>query len=272
MLFIFVIASIYDLQIMNLFANLIKINYLKYLSIFYHQSGFTELYIAFGLALFVIAEYLYFYLQKEKRIDRDFWLWLTILSFVIIWVFLMYLKTKKSWEFNYWITTDEGEKIQYNIKKLIGVKEFRIILIIIVSYQFFLFSGILLYIKLVFVKKPFFYEKQYWIISLKVLIYFFIVYGLVASIKIIMGKDYYVGIGQVLQNRVDFYAEKYGTNIIFNPNWITFPDGYQPWWTFNGLIGDPDGLNWAIDKILIVMHFLQDIWLNWEYVSSALFI
>lgn len=145
---------------MNLFANLIKIDYLKYLSVFYHQAGFTELYIAFGLAIFIIVEYVYFYLQKEKGIDKEFWSWFTVITFIVIWMFLMYLKTKKSWEFNYWITTDEGEKIQYNIKKLIGVKEFRVVLSIVVSYQFILFIGILLYIKLVFVKKPFFYKKN----------------------------------------------------------------------------------------------------------------
>ncbi|AUB31951.1 phosphatase PAP2 family protein [Spiroplasma floricola 23-6] len=233
---------------MDIFSKIMKIDFLKYISIFYHELGFTELYIIFILVTIIILDYVWFYLQNTKKMKKEIFSWITICFFIIVWITLMFFKFYKKWKFNYWVDIEGKGQLKYNIAKLLSPSEYRTILVLIFSYQFIILIAILMYYKLVFSKKKNFYEEQYWKISVKILMYFFITYGLVGTVKVCMGRDYYRGMEYVIYNRIDIYYEKTGDWIIFNPKWVTTPE-YQPWWNFNGLIGNPQSINWSLDQL-----------------------
>ncbi|ATZ20905.1 hypothetical protein MCOLE_v1c03910 [Mesoplasma coleopterae] len=248
-LFFFIFSSFYDYEIMEIFAQLLKIDFLKYPSIYYLQSGYTDLYIVFALIAFIIIEYILINLNKKKGVDKDFWSWIFFVLILITWFIFMFLKVSSSWKFNMTVETIEGNILKFNIKKFISAKDFRILLVIIVILQFFILISVLLYAKLVWFKKPFFYENKYWVKCIQLIVFFFLAYGLVGSLKILMGRDYYNSIEAVLKERVNMFEDKYGIAIKFNPNWIKSPDGFQPWWIFNGLIGNPNKIDWSLEKL-----------------------
>ncbi|AHI52629.1 phosphatase PAP2 family protein [Spiroplasma culicicola] len=245
----FIIGSVYDFEIMEIFAHGIKFDLLKYISIFNLESGYTELYIAFILAGFIILEYTIYYKRKNKGINEKNSPVAIIFGLVLIWILLMTLKTYRKWEFDFWVETKEGLSIQFSLTKMLTATEYRSILVCVIIYQFILLLAVLLYAKLVFFKKPDFYEKQYWKISIKVIVYFFIAYGLVGTMKIVMGRDYYSGMEKVVNDRIELYESMTGVKLELTDDLITSPEGYQPWWTFNGLIGNPDKITWTFDKL-----------------------
>ncbi|AGY41466.1 putative prolipoprotein [Mesoplasma florum W37] len=248
-LFFFIFSSFYDYEIMELFSKLLKFDFFTYFACFYHQSGYTDLYVVFALIFFIFIEYALIKIKNNRDIDKDFWSWIFLFLIIIFWTLFMYLKIKKAWEFNFFVESKDGKIIDFNIKKFIGIKDFRIILIFVGAYQFLILIGLLFYAKNVFFKKPYFYENKYWIKGFQIILFFFLAYGMVGNLKIIMGRDYYNGIENVLMKRTTLFEQRYAIIIKFNPKWITSPDGYQPWWIFNGLIGNPDKIKWDINKL-----------------------
>ncbi|WP_031543349.1 phosphatase PAP2 family protein [Mesoplasma photuris] len=228
---LFIISSFFDLEIMQIFQNALKIDFFRYFGFAWHEIGCTEVVIPLLVSGMVINEYVYKNLKSKNKKEWQSQSLLIFVYLVLIAIFIFALVSR--WFGVMDTLKDFGSGVQLEFNRMVTKEEANIILIIIYTIQTVIFTTLTILIRFKLSKKKSFVEGTYWKNAINIFTFFIMAYIAVVLLKSMSARPFYTSLKETHDFRLEFIYEKFGVRPEDTP--VLTTKEYAEWWEFNGL-------------------------------------
>ncbi|QEH62332.1 hypothetical protein SCHIN_v1c11390 [Spiroplasma chinense] len=229
----FIVASFYDRQIQEYFAQGFYYKWVKIWIVFMDELGLFQFLPAIFVFCAVIWESFIHYQIKfgKKDVIRDY-SWIGIFYYIVAYGFFFWIVIYQGY-MRVYEDTGFGQGID---AKLMETTTYRIVAYwIIKSTEFAIMLYATIYLRVLFHKRSDVLEQEYWVDSLKGLVYIGYCYTMIFVLKWGMGRPFYYStiFNQIIENEATPRGWEYSGAVMWGTGDGTQNMPYYEWWQPN---------------------------------------